>query len=589
MKKKGYIRFILGLMKEYKAGFGAVIGLLVLTTGLNLLLPYLHKLIIDDLAEFSLVGGEIDLNWIFGLVFAWIFVLVMRRLIEKQAFHLAYIYNYIICQKVHMIGFERLLELDYFSHTQKHSSSYTKIVEDADTSTWHLINWGVNRILPAGIGFVSVLVLAFWVSWQMTLVSLLVIPFGVAFVVFYIRKCESDQNKVNKLWQVKHEMMSDQISNMVTYKLNQNKNWFLNSQQAYVTQALNAQQEMGKKWRIAQIVDFYSVARLLVFIVGTWLIIQKEITIGTFVMFGSLLNEILVPIDLFWDILPEYSRRARHMEKFLKLMERKNLVVDPEVPLKLEKEKVRGEIEFRNVVFKYDSKNERPAIIKGISFKIEAGKTTALVGHSGAGKSTIMGLLTRLSDPTEGEILLNGVNIREFSQEDYRGIIGSVLQELAMYNKSVAENIKISRPDATQEQVERAAKAASADEFIGKLAKGYETLIGERGVKLSGGEKQRISIARAILKDPKLVILDEPTSALDAVTEAKVEKGIAELIEGRTSLVIAHRLSTVRHADKIIVLKEGRIVGEGKHGELMEGCAEYREMVELQVGGFLAE
>lgn len=209
------------------------------------------------------------------------------------------------------------------------------------------------------------------------------------------------------------------------------------------------------------------------------------------------------------------------------------------------------------------------------------------MGHSGAGKSTIMTLITRLVDPSSGEVLLDGTDIRKFNQSDYRRLIGAVLQENSLYNESIAQNIAYGKHEASRVEIISAAKKAAAHYFIEKLPNGYDTMIGERGVRLSGGEKQRLAIARAILKNPKIVVLDEPTSALDSITEAKVQKGLQSLIKGRTSITIAHRLSTVRNADRIFIIKDGEIMASGTHAELMHGCAEYSEMVELQTGGFL--
>jgi ABC-type multidrug transport system fused ATPase/permease subunit len=200
-----------------------------------------------------------------------------------------------------------------------------------------------------------------------------------------------------------------------------------------------------------------------------------------------------------------------------------------------------------------------------------------------------MALATRLVDPTSGAVLLDNVDIRKFRQEEYRSKIGTVLQEHSLYNETIAQNIAYGKHHAKRKEIEEAAKKAAADEFIERMPKGYDTQIGERGVRLSGGEKQRLAIARAILKDPKIVVLDEPTSALDSITEAKVQKGLQALISGRTAITIAHRLATVRNADRIFVIKDGKIAASGSHSELLRNYPEYREMVELQTGGFLED
>ncbi len=268
------------------------------------------------------------------------------------------------------------------------------------------------------------------------------------------------------------------------------------------------------------------------------------------------------------------------------LVKEKDKITNPSQPIKVDE--IKGEIVFDHVSFNYpQTKNSFE--LNNISFKIEPGQTVALVGHSGSGKTTIMMLLTRLVDPTSGVIMIDGVDIRKYNLEEIKSYVGTVLQENAMYNETVAENIVYGDPFASRENVIQAAKQAHADEFISKLSKGYDTLIGERGIRLSGGEKQRMAIARAILKNPRIVVLDEPTSALDSITEEKVQHGISELMKGRTTLIIAHRLSTVRSADVIMVIENGKIIGQGPHEELVKISPTYKRMVDLQTKGFLAE
>jgi ABC-type multidrug transport system fused ATPase/permease subunit len=236
-----------------------------------------------------------------------------------------------------------------------------------------------------------------------------------------------------------------------------------------------------------------------------------------------------------------------------------------------------------------DETAEWRATLRNLTFTIKPGEHVALVGHSGAGKSTVASLLNRFYDVTGGRILVDGIDMNDLDVRWWRSQIGLVLQENLMFNDSVLENIRYARPSATLEEVKLAAKRASADEFIERLPKKYDSEIGERGVKLSGGERQRLAIARAILKDPKIVILDEATSALDSMTERKVQEGIKELIAGRTAIIIAHRLSTVRSVDRIAVMENGSLVAMAPHDELLKTNALYRNMVELQQGGVLPE
>jgi ABC-type multidrug transport system fused ATPase/permease subunit len=507
-----------------------------------------------------------------------------------------------------MAGYRRLLRLDYARHISKHSSRYSKIVDDADTSTWEMTNWWLGRFSSAILGFCGMLLIAFSISWQMTLIAISVIPPTLWFIVRHVKRYEDEQRRVNRLWEKKHEHLSDQVTNIVTYKLNPYEDIFLERQEVFSDRATAAQLSLNRRWRLVEMLNPDAFARFLVLGTGIFFVQNGTITLGTLFMFMGLLNEILTPLHLMSDILPQYSRHARRIERLLSLFAQEDAVRDPSAPVSVSQ--IQGAIEFRDVSFAYrgheersdddedDDENEEASTvdvppegfaIRNLSFAIKPGQTVALVGHSGSGKTTIMTLLSRLVDPSGGAILIDGVDMRSYDQGTIKRYVGAVLQENAMYNESVAANIAYGDPHASRDAIINAARQAHADEFIMKLPRGYDTLIGERGVRLSGGEKQRIAIARAILKNPRIVILDEPTSALDSITEKKVQQGINELVKGRTTLIIAHRLSTVQHADTILVLEQGRIIGQGSHRELMVSCPTYKTMVDLQVEGFLAD
>ncbi len=597
---KPYLRYIFTLVWEQKRSFLLMLGLVVLETLARLGQPYLYKILVDSLAN-GLVAQSFDpatVHMMVVVVAIWFCLSVANNLINAETQYLGWEIGNVASQTVHMNGYHKLLQLDYSKHTQKHSSQFAKIVDEADTASWEMINWWLNRFLPAALGFIGMLIIAVSVNVPMTLLSLVVIPPGLILIITIIKRNEEEQHRINKLWNLKHEHLSDQITNIITYKLNQDEKRFLEVQGGYSERASGAQRALNKKWRLASMLNPDVLARFLVMGFGVFMVKDGQITIGTLFMFMGLLNEILAPLHLLGDILPQYSRRARHIDKYLGLLGEVSEVREPEKPVRVSLEDMKGRIEFRDVSFTYregtgDEKNiaesKKGFGLEHVSFVIEPGQHIALVGHSGAGKSTIVSLITRLVDPTEGQILLDGKDIREFAQEEYRSFFGTVLQEHSLYNETIAQNIAYGRFDASREEIVGAAIAAQAHDFIEKLPKDYDTLIGERGVRLSGGEKQRLAIARAILKRPKVVVLDEPTSALDSITEAKVQKALTALVEGRTTLTIAHRLSTVRNADIIIIINGGKILAKGSHAELLHSCGEYREMVDLQTGGFLSE
>ncbi len=583
-----YLRYIFSLALEQRRSVILLGALLFVSVGARLTEPYLYKVIVDTLTT-GLVNKiflESQIRILFIAVAVWFLLAVILNFTNAHASFIVWRIGNRSSQKVHMTGYRRLLHLDYAKHASEHSSRHAKIVDDADVSTWEMTNWWLGRFSSAILGFAGMLIIAFSVSWQMTLIAVSVIPPTLWFIVRHVNKYEDEQKRVNKLWEEKHEHLADQLANIVTYKLNPHEDIFIQRHKAFTERASSAQNALNKKWRLAEMLNPDSFARFLVLGTGIFFVQSGSITLGTLFMFMGLLNEILTPLHLLGDILPQYTRRAQHIERLLELVSRKDEISQPSKPVMVSK--VNGGVVFDNVSFSY-SKGKNGFGLRDISFEINAGQTVALVGRSGSGKTTLMMLLTRLVDPTKGTISIDGINLRKFDMEEIKKYVGAVLQENAMYNESVLANIAYGDPGATRERIIRATKQAHAEEFIMKMPEGYDTLIGERGVRLSGGEKQRVAIARAILKNPRIVVLDEPTSALDSITEKKVQEGINELVKGRTTLVIAHRLSTVRHADMIVILDNGKIIGKGSHRELMKTCPTYKMMVDLQIEGFLAD
>ncbi|MET3613143.1 ATP-binding cassette subfamily B protein [Rhizobium aquaticum] len=307
-------------------------------------------------------------------------------------------------------------------------------------------------------------------------------------------------------------------------------------------------------------------------------------TLGDFVFINAMLMQLSVPLNFIGFVYREIRQGLTDIEQMFELLDVKAEVVDKPgaVDLKIQN----GEIEFDNVHFAYDP--QRP-ILKGISFKVPAGKTIAVVGPSGAGKSTISRLLYRFYDVQGGSVKIDGQDVRDVTQTSLRAVIGMVPQDTVLFNDTIAYNIRYGRPSATEAEVEQAAEIAQVGNFIRSLPEGFKTMVGERGLKLSGGEKQRVAIARTILKSPPILMLDEATSALDTGTEQEIQAALDEVAKNRTTLIIAHRLSTVINADEIIVLKDGEIAERGTHAELLEQKGLYERMWNRQREAVQAE
>ncbi len=309
-------------------------------------------------------------------------------------------------------------------------------------------------------------------------------------------------------------------------------------------------------------------------------VLQGTLTIGDLMMFLVYLVMLLEPLAVLAESAAALQSGLSALDRVLDILHEEREMPAGASSIRLEKAGVKGDITFDNIVFQYAS-GDRKAL-DGIDLEIPAGTTVALVGPSGAGKTTLTNLAARFYDPTEGRVLLDGVNLRDIDVESYRQLLGVVEQDVFLFDGTIAENITYANREASEDEIVAAARVANAHEFISEMPRGYGTLIGERGVKLSGGQRQRLAIARAVLADPRILILDEATSNLDTESERLIQQSLRALLDGRTSFVIAHRLSTIRDADLIVVLDHGQIIESGTHAELLTLGGRYRRMVELQ-------
>jgi ABC-type multidrug transport system fused ATPase/permease subunit len=403
------------------------------------------------------------------------------------------------------------------------------------------------------------------------------------------------------------------------------------------------QQQVNKRWAGMEAINFFMLTRMLLVAIGIYLFAHDLVSLGLVYFFQTSFFRVLTPFEMLGGMLPQWNKNVGRVRLAEELLNTRIDVQNVEHPTVLAH--LRGEIVFEQVSFAYaaekvlvdeddfdavpsilteeasittpeeqqpmetkeivNAQEEKAALIvsdeehipvvdqrevlRGIDLHIKPGEHIALVGHSGAGKSTIAMILNRFYDVTGGRITIDGVDLREIDVHWWRSQIGLVLQDNLMFNDTVLENIRYARPDATEAEVKEAAQRAAAHEFIEKMPSKYQTIIGDRGIRLSGGQRQRVAIARAILKKPNIVVLDEATSALDSITERLVQDGIKELVEGRTAVIIAHRLSTVRSVDRIAVMEDGRVTAFAPHEELLKISPVYKEMVELQKEGILAE
>jgi ATP-binding cassette subfamily B protein len=372
-----------------------------------------------------------------------------------------------------------------------------------------------------------------------------------------------------------------------------------------VIKSFTREREQQKKFRVAAddtMAQQIALARLFTFMfpmvfmianlgqatilyVGGQQIIAGALSLGAWQEFSLYLMYLFFPVAMLGMIITQYGQASASAERVFEILDARNDIVDK--PDAIELPDVTGEIKFENVTFRYFGGGE--AVLKNVTFEARPGERIALLGATGSGKSTIINLLPRFYDPSEGRITIDDHDLRDVKLESLRSKIGIVLQETTLFSGSIRENIAFGRPDATQYEIEAAAKAAQAHDFITSFPQGYDTHVGERGQTLSGGQKQRVAIARALLLDPRILILDDSTSSVDLTTESLIQAALDKLMEGRTSFVIAQRISTVMTADKILVLDKGEVVAIGKHVDLMENEPIYAEIYNSQILSHEAE
>lgn len=347
---------------------------------------------------------------------------------------------------------------------------------------------------------------------------------------------------------------------------------------------IRKQVRVWMRMRVVELVWEFLVpaASAVLLLYGGWQILQGQLTLGDLMLFLVYLAMLMGPIATIANTAVTLQNNLAGLDRVLDILEEDKEFATNSGAIALDRAQVRGRLVLEDVSFRYPQ-SDHP-VLNGIHCEIPEGSTVALVGPSGAGKTTLCNLIARFYDPTAGRILLDGIDLRDLQVDSYRKLLGIVEQEVFLFDGTVAENIAYAAPKASMEQVVQAARWACAAEFIDRLSDGYQTVIGERGVKLSGGQRQRLAIARAILADPRILILDEATSNLDSDNEQMIQESLKHLLQGRTSLVIAHRLSTVRHATKILVLDQGRIVDQGTHQSLMAGSNLYAKWVARQSG-----
>jgi len=426
---------------------------------------------------------------------------------------------------------------------------------------------------------ISISVMLYY-SISLTIVTMIAMPFLAIVTYRFERKVHPAFRGIRKSFGKLNTNVQENISGINTVKSLSREEFeiskFNHSNANYKDNYLFTSNIWAKFFPLMEFIGNLSVVFLLGY--GGYLVIQGEIQPGELVAFYSLVGYIIFPIMNLGFVINMFSQSKASGERLLEILEEPNEIVEKEQPV--QPSRIKGYVEFKNVTLNYAG-DDKPAL-SNISFKAEPGKVIGLIGSTGSGKTSITQLITRFYEPVQGEILIDGIPIKEYSILSLRTNIGFVLQESFLFSSTIKANISYGRPDATMEEIIDAAKRAQAHDFIMELPDGYDTLLGERGMGLSGGQKQRIAIARALCLNPSILILDDATSAVDMETEFRIQKELKEVMEGRTTFIIAHRISSLKHADEIIVLEDGKIVERGVHDFLIQNKGLYERIYDIQ-------
>ncbi len=585
--------------------FYAVLYAVFNTFNYAMIIPILKTMFLDDgfqftpiytlpALEFSSACYYNMINYgytsLFGADFSVQNMLILLALMTVAMSLLSNTFRYLCAWTIETLRTRSLetMRNDMFNHVMGMSVGFFSEQRKGDiiskiTSDVNVVQFCITNTLQVAfrepflvIGYIIAMVA---ISWQLSIFSILFLPIVAVIIGGIVKRL---RHPAKRSMEVGADMVSSLDESLSGVKIIKSYNattyvkeryHALNAHVARLTLSMACRQQLASP--MSEVLGISAIGVIIVF--GGALVARGELDAAQFLAFIAIFSQITRPVRSFIDQFANINQGIAAGERVLALLAEESPLVDKEDAVEMEG--FRDKIEFRDVRFSYDGSRE---VLQGVNFTVRRGETVALVGPSGGGKSTISEMIPRFYDPTSGDILIDGVSLRDMTQESIRQHMGTVAQDTILFNDTILGNLSFGKLDASREEIEAAAKVANAHNFIMESPEGYDTNIGDRGMKLSGGQRQRLSIARAVLKNPEILILDEATSALDTESEKLVQDSLTKLLKGRTSIVIAHRLSTIYNADKILVVDRGIIAEEGTHTELMSQGGIYCKLVEMQ-------
>ncbi|GHH97813.1 ABC transporter ATP-binding protein [Neobacillus kokaensis] len=558
----------------YKRDFIWSMLFLVIMAGITVVYPVILQMTIDEVV----LGGQYDLvPWI---ALGFFTVMAVKGISAFTQHYLADMFGIKSVYSMRNALYEKLQRLSFsYYDNAKTGDLMSRLTADVEGFRF-FVSFGFSEVLRFIIVVGASLCVMFYYSVSLTFVTIAALPFISIVVYKFDKNVHPAFRGIRESFGRLNTKVQENISGIHTVKALSKEQVeierFNKSNQDYREKQLYTASIWSKYFPLMELIGNISVVALLAF--GGYQVINGTLKPGELVAFYSLVWYILWPIMNLGFTINMFSQAKASGERLLEVLEAEEKIIDEENVR--DEEKIEGHVVFRHVTFQYQK--EEAAVLNQISFNAPPGSTIGLIGATGSGKTSVIQLLSRFYEPTAGDILIDGRLIKEYSLKTLRSQIGVVLQETFLFSSTIKANISYGRPEATMEEIIDAAKRADAHNFIMELPDGYNTMLGERGMGLSGGQKQRIAIARAICTNPAILILDDATSAVDMETEFHIQKALQEVMKGRTTFIIAHRISSLQHADEILVLDQGRIIERGTHEKLLANNGAYRRIYNIQ-------